>query len=98
MVLTAANTFPVDEVKKMLVAHCMKNNRLDELLLALISLECEKVKSGHRILKPTTQLYLDFDREEAGQGNDCEGSMIDYIKSKLEGNRKEEDMDIEFDV
>jgi hypothetical protein len=59
------NKFSPDEVKILLLECADKNGLTDMYLSKLIGFEREKLDSGPRMSKPTTQLFLDFERERS---------------------------------
>ena len=83
------NKFSPDEIKKCLLIQAEKGGILDPDLTGLIIFECEKQESDYRVSKPTTQLFLDFEREEIpadsrwlrelpGEDDEVEAISIDF--------------------
>ncbi|NIM16716.1 MAG: hypothetical protein GTO45_32400 [Candidatus Aminicenantes bacterium] len=94
------NTFPQDEIKKILLSTFSKNNILDDVMIQLISYEYERIASQDQVLMPapTPQLYLDFEREELMRKDRMSEAMIHYINSRTGDKAKDESIDIDFDI
>lgn len=93
-------TFSPDEVKTLLLEHAREKDVLDLYLSKLIAHECENQKSTRRVSKPTTQLFLDFqkvehllDDESLKEVSAEEG---DKISSEIRAARETIDADFDF--
>lgn len=96
--LTPDNTFPLEKLKKLLMSTCSEYDVLDNDLIRLIAYECEQMKKEHRASKPTVQLYMDVNTEEALQEYRTFDSMIDFIDAQTLEDTKDTSLDMEFDL
>jgi hypothetical protein len=94
------NKFSSDDVKNLLLDHASKNDLLDMYLSKIIGFEWESLKSTYRISKPTTQLFLDFEKEKnllkAEWFKEVSEQQGEKISSEIISTREKIDADFDF--
>ena len=98
--LNEKHKFSPDDVKELLLSRARQKNILDLYLSRLIVFESVQQKVTHRVTKPTTQLFLDLEKEESLLDDELFKEVTDEeanrISSEIKSARDSIDADFDF--